>query len=174
MKPTPFRWNDTDKFLQKQCLRGLPWWCSGSELPANSGGTGTKPGPGRPHTTRDNKALAPQRLSPHSRAHKRQILSPRAATTKACSALRLVSPNYWACAPQLLKPACPSVCLLWLQNNRGAATAEACVAAACAPRQKKSPQGLALAPQLESNPHSLQLEEARAQQQRPGTDNNNK
>ena len=46
------------------------------------------------------------------------------------------------------------------------------MAAACAPQQKKSPQGEALAPQLESNPHSLQLEKARAQQQRPSTDNN--
>ena len=42
-------------------------------LPANAGGTGSIPGPGRSHTLPSNKACAPQLLSLH------------AVTSKACS-----------------------------------------------------------------------------------------
>ena len=40
---------------------------------------------------------------------------------------------------------------------------------ACTLQQEKSPQQETLTPQLVSSPHSLQLEEAHAQQQRPST-----
>ena len=52
-------------------------------LPANAGDTGSSPGPGRSHMPRSNKAHAPQLRSLRSRAHKLQLLSPRAATTEA-------------------------------------------------------------------------------------------
>ena len=87
-------------------------------------------------------------------------------------AVRLVSPNYWACVPQLLKPACPGVCMLQLQNNWWAPTTEARATRACGPQQKKAPHGEARAQQLESSPHSLQLEKVWARQGRPSTDKN--
>ena len=51
--------------------------------PANSGDTGSSPGPGRSHVPWSNKARAPQLLSLRSRAHETQLLSPRATTTEA-------------------------------------------------------------------------------------------
>ena len=54
-------------------------------LPANSGDTGSIPGPGRCHTLQSNWASEPQPL-----AH----------------ALEPASHNYWAHVPQLLKPDC--------------------------------------------------------------------
>ena len=50
--------------------------------PANSGDTGSIPGPGRSHMPRSNKAHVPQLLSLGSRAHEPQLLSPRATTTE--------------------------------------------------------------------------------------------
>ena len=62
--------------------------------------------------------------------------------------------NYWAHEPQLLKPAHPKACGL---------------------QQEEPPQWEAQAPQLESSPHSLQLEKSPTQQQpRPSTAKNNK
>ena len=65
-----------------------------------------------------------------------------------------------------------------------ATTTEARVPRACAPQQEKPPQWEACAPQwrvapahcttMKSNPYSLQLEKARAQQQRPNTAKNKK
>ena len=54
-------------------------------LPANVGGTGSIPGQGRSHMPRNNWARVPQLLSLCSRAHKPQLLSPRATTTEACT-----------------------------------------------------------------------------------------
>ena len=51
--------------------------------PANAGDTGSSPGPGRSHMPWNNSARAPQLLSLRSRAHKPQLLSPRAITTEA-------------------------------------------------------------------------------------------
>ena len=43
--------------------RGLPWWQSGENLPANAGDTGLSPGLGRSHMTQSNWAREPQLLS---------------------------------------------------------------------------------------------------------------
>ena len=51
-------------------------------LPASAGHTGSSPGPGRSHMLRSNYAHAPQLPSLRSRAHKPQLLSPRATTTE--------------------------------------------------------------------------------------------
>ena len=61
-----------------------------------------------------------------------------------------VSWSSWAHVPQLLKPECPT---------------------AWAPQQEKPLIWEAHAPQLESDPCSLQLEKARVQWQRPSTAN---
>ena len=53
-----------------------------------------------------------------------------------------------------------------------ATTTEAHAPRACALQQEKPPQCEACAPQLESSPHSLQLEKARMQQRRPSTAQN--
>ena len=53
--------------------------------PANAGNMGSSPGPGRSHMPWSNEARAPQLVSLHSRAHEPQLLSPRAATTEACT-----------------------------------------------------------------------------------------
>ena len=52
-------------------------------LPANSGDTGSSPGPGRSHMPRSNKARVPQLLNLRSRAHEPQLLSPCTTTTEA-------------------------------------------------------------------------------------------
>ena len=51
--------------------------------PANSGDTGSSPGPGWSHMPWSNWACAPQLLSLHSRAHVQQLLSPRATAAEA-------------------------------------------------------------------------------------------
>ena len=51
--------------------------------PANAGDMGLNPGPGRSPMLWSNQALAPQLLSPCSRAHEPQLLSPHATTTEA-------------------------------------------------------------------------------------------
>ena len=68
-----------------------------------------------------------------------------------CGATKPEHHNYWACGNlQLLKPVPLRV---------------------CAPQQEKPPQWEAHAPQLQSGPHSLQLENAPMQQRRLSTDN---
>ena len=44
--------------------------------PANTGDTGSSPGPGRSHMPRSNYARVPQLLSLRSRAHEPQLLKP--------------------------------------------------------------------------------------------------
>ena len=61
-------------------------------------------------------------------------------------ATKLVRHNYWAYAPQLLKPMRPRARALQLLSLR-AATTEARVPRARAPQQEKPPQGEARAPQ---------------------------
>ena len=51
--------------------------------PANAGGMGSIPGPGRSHMLRSNEARVPQLLSPRSRSREPQRLSQRATTTEA-------------------------------------------------------------------------------------------
>ena len=51
--------------------------------PANTGDTGSTPGPGRFHMPQSNKACVPQLLSLHSRACEPQLLSLCATTTEA-------------------------------------------------------------------------------------------
>ena len=58
--------------------------CAVVENPsANAGDTGSSPGPGRSHVLWSSWARVPLLLRPRSRAHKPQLLSPRAATTEA-------------------------------------------------------------------------------------------
>ena len=52
--------------------------------PVNAEDTGTTPDLGRFHMSRASKACVPQILSPHSRAVRVQLLSPRAASAEAC------------------------------------------------------------------------------------------
>ena len=84
----------------KQLLKDIQWDFPGgavdNNLPANSGDTGSIPGPGRCHMLQSNWASEPQPLSPCSRACKPQPVSPCATTTEA----RLSR----ACAPQQEKP----------------------------------------------------------------------
>ena len=68
--------------------RGFPDGLVVKNPPANAGGTGLTPGPGRSHMPWANQASAPQLLSQHSRACKLQILSLCAETTKPHSATR--------------------------------------------------------------------------------------
>ena len=51
--------------------------------PANAGDMGSSPGLGRSHMPQSNKACVSQLLSLRTRAHKAQLLSPRAATIEA-------------------------------------------------------------------------------------------
>ena len=51
--------------------------------PASAGDTGSSSGPGRSHMPRSNYARAPQLVSLRSRAHKPQMMSPRATATEA-------------------------------------------------------------------------------------------
>ena len=51
--------------------------------PANTGDTGSIPGPGRSHMPWSNKVCAPQLLSLRSRAHEPQLLSLRAKTAES-------------------------------------------------------------------------------------------
>ena len=51
--------------------------------PANAGGTGSRPGPGRSRMPRSSWTRVPQLLNLCSRAHEPQLLSPRATTTEA-------------------------------------------------------------------------------------------
>ena len=51
-------------------------------LPANTGDTGSIPGPRGYHMPRSNYVRVPQLLSLRSRARKPQLLSPRATTTE--------------------------------------------------------------------------------------------
>ena len=53
--------------------------------PANAGDTGSIPGPGGSHLLWSSWAQVPQLLSLRSRARAPQLLSPRAATTEACT-----------------------------------------------------------------------------------------
>ena len=80
----------------------------------------------------------------------------------AC-ALEPASHNYWACVPQLLEPAClePVLC-----NKRSH-----CNEAKATPQQEK-PLQLSPRTATKSSPRSLQLEKARAQQQRPNAAKN--
>ena len=66
-------------------LLGFPVGTVVKNLPANAKDMGSRPGPGRSHMPWSNKARAPQLLSLSSRAHKPQLLSPRATTTEACA-----------------------------------------------------------------------------------------
>ena len=68
-------------------------------LSANAGDTGSSPRPGRSHMPRSNLARVPQILSWPSRAREPQLLSLRAATTKAHTP-RARAPQQEACAPQ--------------------------------------------------------------------------
>ena len=47
-------------------------------LPANAGGMGSNPGPGRSHVLQSNRAHAPQLLNLSSRTCELNLLSPRA------------------------------------------------------------------------------------------------
>ena len=69
----------------------------GKNPPASAGDTGSIPGLGQFHLSWNNKAHAPQLLSPRCRACQ-QLLNP------ACSGAR--SHNYWAPMLQLRKPTC--------------------------------------------------------------------
>ena len=71
-------------------------------LPANAGDTGSSPGPGRSHVTRNSWAHVPQLLSLCSRACEPQLLSPRAtARAPTARAPHQEEPLQWeACAPQ--------------------------------------------------------------------------
>ena len=62
---------------------GFPGGAVVKNPPANAGGTGLIPGPGRFHMLQSNKAHVPQLLSLCSRAHEPQLLSPHATTTEA-------------------------------------------------------------------------------------------
>ena len=62
---------------------GFPGGAEVKNPPANVGDTGSSPGPGRSHMLRSNKVCAPQLLSPRSRAHEPQLLSPHTTTTEA-------------------------------------------------------------------------------------------
>ena len=64
-------------------LRDFPGGAEDKNPSANAGNTGSSPGPGRSHMPRGNSIRALQLLSLHSRAHKPQLLSPRATTTEA-------------------------------------------------------------------------------------------
>ena len=80
--------------------------------PANAGDTGSSPGPETSHMLWSNQAQVPQLLSLCSRAHKPQLLSPRATTSEACAprahAPQQEKPPQWeAHAPQqIVAPAC--------------------------------------------------------------------
>ena len=54
-------------------------------LPANAGGTGSSPGPGRSYMPQSNQAHVPQLLSLFSKAQQPQLLSLSATTTEACT-----------------------------------------------------------------------------------------
>ena len=70
-----------DKAIGKKWIY---WDFPGGAVVKNlSGDTGSSPGPGRSHVPWSNQARAPQLLSLRSRAHKPQLLSPRATTTEA-------------------------------------------------------------------------------------------
>ena len=55
---------------------GFPGGAVVKNPPANAGGTGSSPGPGRSHMPRSNEARAPQLLSLRSRALEPQLLKP--------------------------------------------------------------------------------------------------
>ena len=69
--------------LLKSVLWDFPGGAVVKNLPANSGGMGLSPGPGRSHMPQSNYARAPQLLSLPSRAREPQLLSPHATTTEA-------------------------------------------------------------------------------------------
>ena len=77
-------------------MEGFPGGTVIKNPPANTGDTGSSPGPGRSHMPQSNKAHAPQLLSLCSRAREPQLLSPCATTTEA----RVPR----SCAPQQEKP----------------------------------------------------------------------
>ena len=62
---------------------GFPGGAVVESPPANSGDTGSSPGPGGSHMPRSNWACAPQLLSLHSGVCGLQLLSPRATTSGA-------------------------------------------------------------------------------------------
>ena len=70
---------------------GFPGGSVIKNLAANTGATGSTPGPGRSHMSRSNRACEPQLLSLCSRAGEPLLLSH---------------------VPQLLKPECPRACAL--------------------------------------------------------------
>ena len=86
-------------------------------------------------------------------------------------ALEPVSHSFWACAPQLLEPACSRAQEPQRLNLHSAAT-EARVPRACVLQQEKPLQREARAPRLESSPHWPQREKARVQRRRPSTTEN--
>ena len=55
---------------------GFPGGVVVENPPTNAGDTGSSPGPGGSHMPQSNKALVPQLLSLHSRAHGPQLLKP--------------------------------------------------------------------------------------------------
>ena len=90
---------------------GLPCGPVVKNSPANAEDMGSTPGLGRFYMPRGNKAQKPQLLSLSSTACVLQVLSPRAATTQACTPrtheLRQEKPLQWeACATQLESSPC--------------------------------------------------------------------
>ena len=67
----------------KNKFGGFPGGTVVKNPPANAGGTGSSPGPGRSHMPRSNEPRVPQLLSLCSKARKPQLLSPSATTTEA-------------------------------------------------------------------------------------------
>ena len=89
----------------KTTFQGFPGGAVVKNPPANSGDTGSIPGPGRSHMPWSNKACEPHLLSLCSRAHEPQLLSPRATATEAraprARARQQEKPPQWeAHAPQ--------------------------------------------------------------------------
>ena len=68
---------------QKSLSLGFPGGTVVNNLLANAGDTGSSPGLGRSYLPQSNYAHVPQLLSLCSRAHKPQLLSPRATITEA-------------------------------------------------------------------------------------------
>ena len=68
--------------------------------PANTGDTGSSPGPGRSHMPQSNEARAPQLLSLSSRAREPQLLSLRATATETHAPQQEKPPQQEARAPQ--------------------------------------------------------------------------
>ena len=66
----------TDEWIKKMWYMGFPGCKVVKNLPANTGDTGSSPGPGRSHMPRSNYAHVPQLLSLHSGARVPQLLKP--------------------------------------------------------------------------------------------------